>query len=322
MESGTDWRPRASPALMRRRMQLYRTTRDFFAERGVAEVETPLLCRYTATDRHLHSFAVETNSPPAACRRFLQTSPEFAMKRLLAADFGAVFQICKAFRRDEAGSQHNPEFSMLEWYRPGLGYHQLMDEVSDYLAFVAGFPAAERETYSTVFARHIGYPPHIADEKRLAASALALGLVSPDRVLDRDGWLDLLMSFEVEPRLGRARPLILYDYPATQAALSVVRDGVPPVAERFEVFVNGIELANGYQELTDADEQWRRAQLDQTGRRTLGLEELDADPRLLAALPHLPVPCAGVALGLDRLLMLSVAADDLSEVLAFPWSVA
>ncbi|MEM7356633.1 MAG: EF-P lysine aminoacylase EpmA, partial [Acidobacteriota bacterium] len=250
-----------------RRAGLLADLRCFFAERGVLEVETPLLAAGTITDPHLASLSCEI-AAGAAPRLYLQTSPEFAMKRLLAAGSGAIFQICKAFRDGEAGSRHNPEFTLLEWYRPGFDHHRLMDEMDELLGAILGLPAAERLTYAEAFERHAGLDPHRAPLVDLRAVAGSRGIeivgAAPD---DRDGWLHLLMSHLVEPELGRRRPTFLHDFPASQAALARVREGDPPLAERFEVYSEGVELANGFHELRDAGEQRRRFAADLEQRR-------------------------------------------------------
>jgi len=315
----TPWWPAATIEMLRRRAQVIAAVRTFFTDRGVLEVETPLLSRGTVTDLHLHSLCTRALLPGDDSPRvlYLQTSPEFAMKRLLAAGSGSIFQICKAFRDEESGRLHNPEFTMLEWYRPGWDHHQLMDEIDLLLGAVLGVPAAVRRTYGDVMAELAEVDAYRDTAEELRRRALELGM-SDIPELDREGWLSLLMSHKVEPMLGRGRPTFVVDYPADQAALARVRDGDPPVAERFEVFVDGLELANGYHELTDAVEQRRRLEADSEERRRRGLPVPPADERLLAALEHGIPECAGVALGIDRLVMLATGVRRLSEVLVFP----
>lgn len=311
--SRDDWRPTASREALERRAALLGRIRAFFAARGVVEVETPLLGSATVTDPHLTSFRVAGGESPL----YLQTSPELAMKRLLAAGSGPVYQLAKAFRQGEAGRLHNPEFTILEWYRPGWDHHALLDEVDALLAEVLGTPAAERVTYAELFARHLGVDAHRDGAERLRAAAAGHGLGEVGG-LDRDGWLQLLLSHVVEPRLGRGRPSFVLDFPVSQAALARVRDGDPPVAERFEVYVEGVELANGFHELADPAEQRRRFERDLAERRARGLAEVPIDERLLAALESGLPDCAGVALGVDRLAMLEAGAGSLAEVMAFP----
>ncbi len=323
--SGTvpDWRPTASLENLRLRAELLAEVRRFFADRGVLEVETPLLQAATVTDLHLHSLSTGLDAPGAPRRLYLQTSPEFAMKRLLAAGSGAIYQICKAFRDGEAGRAHNPEFTILEWYRPGFDHFRLMDEIDDLLAGVLGVPRAGRSTYAEIFERHLGVDPHRAPIRVLRRAAEAHGVdlagAGPE---DRDGWLQLLMGCAVEPELGRGRPSFVYDFPASQAALARVRPPVAPggvaLAERFEVYVRGVELANGFHELTDAAEQRRRFEHDLERRRGAGLETVPVDERFLAALDAGLPDCAGVAFGFDRLLMLRAGVDDLRQMISFP----
>ncbi len=292
--------------------------RVFFAARGVLEVETPVLAHYPATDPQIHSLYARCAGPgvPAGETLYLQTSPEFAMKRLLCAGAGPIYQIARVFRDGERGRMHNPEFTLLEWYRPGFDHHALMDEVAELVCAVLDLSAvSERLSYAEVFRIHLGLDPHAAPTAELAACARAHGLDAP--ALDRDGWLDLLLSHLIQPRLGGERPLFLYDYPASQAALARLRGDDPVVGERFELYLHGIELANGYHELGDAGEQRARFAQDNERRRAAGLPALPLDERLLAALAHGLPACAGVALGLDRLLMLAAGVRDIDEVMAF-----
>ncbi len=312
-----EWRPTTSPAALKLRAEVLGAVRSFFAIRAVLEVETPLLSRGTVTDVHLEPLSTVIQSPGCSDRFFLQTSPEFAMKRLLAAGSGPIYQICKAFRNGEAGSRHNPEFTMLEWYRPGWDHHRLMDEVEELLVEVLGTPPAVRRTYAELFENELGVDVHGADAEVLRTRGIERGL-DPIDSLDREGWLGLMMTHLLEPDLGRGAPLFLYDYPVDQAALARIRPGNPPVAERFEVYVDGVELANGYHELTDPEEQRRRFERDLDVRRRKGLPVPEIDPRFLAALEQGLPPCAGVALGLDRLVMLAAGAERLNEVLTFP----
>lgn len=324
----SDWRPAAGLEALRLRARLLASVREFFAARGVLEVETPCLGAATVTDPHLHSLATRLGE-----RTYhLQTSPEYAMKRLLAAGSGPVYQLARAFRDGEVGRRHNPEFTLLEWYRPGFDHHRLMDEVEELLAEVAGIPSgvrgpAERLTYAEAFRIHAGVDPFADPPDRLAEAARAAsGGSVPDLGDDRDAWLDLLMGTVVEGRLGLSgeggRPTFVYDFPASQAALARVRapipEGGPAVAERFELFVEGVELANGFHELADPAEQRRRFERDLARRRERGLPEPPMDERLLAALESGLPDCAGVALGFDRLVMLVAGAESISQVLAFP----
>ncbi len=317
-----DWRPTATLTALRQRAEMLETLRRFFAERGVMEVETPLLSARGASDPHLDSFCTRYIGPgnPAGRPLYLQTSPEFAMKRLLAAGSGAIYQICKAFRNGEAGRLHNPEFTMLEWYRPDFDYHALMAEVDALLQRVLHTRPAQYLSYAAVFAQHLNLDAHEATTASLRDCAASRRLVVSESLRDdRDAWLALLWTHLIEPHLGcDGRPHFVFDYPVSQAMLAQVRQGVPPVAERFEVYVNGIELANGFQELTDSDEQRRRFEENCRQRYDLGLEAMAPDERLLMALAAGLPFCSGVALGVDRLLLLKTASADVAGLLAFP----
>ncbi|MDB5975527.1 MAG: lysine aminoacylase GenX [Nevskia sp.] len=318
MKKHMDWKPCADMAVLRARARLYGAIRRYFETHEVLEVETPILSAAATVDPNIDSFVARENR---GAERWLQTSPEFAMKRLLAAGSGPIYQIARVFRREEAGRHHNPEFSMLEWYRPGWDHLRLMDEV-EALLHAAGLPEGspwERLSYREAFLRHATLDPFDASLEQLRQACierlnLSAGLAAET---SRDVFLDLLMSAEVGPRLGLEAPTFLYDFPASQAALARVRDGNPPVAERFELFWKGIELANGFHELTDAAEQRRRFELDRQRRSEQGREAPPYDARLIAALEAGMPPCAGVALGLDRLLMLMLGLPELAGVLAF-----
>lgn len=298
------WRPSASLETLKARAELLSSARAFFYARGVMEVTTPVLSRHATVDKHIDSFDV----PGAG---WLQTSPEFAMKRLLAADSGSIYQLCPVFRREESGRHHNPEFQMLEWYRPGFDHHRLMDEVAELLAAVGGPGSCERLSYQAAFLREAGFDPFTAPLSRLREGVQVPMNYSSD---NRDDWLDLWMSQVVGPKLGVTQPFLLYDFPASQAALARVRNGV---AERFELFWKGLELANGFHELTDAAEQAQRFKNDSEWRRANGRTTPPYDTQLIAALQSGLPPCAGVALGVDRLLMLLLNLPTLSHALTF-----
>lgn len=316
-----DWRPHASRETLRARADFLSQIRAFFAQKGVLEVETPILSAAAATDLHLDSFTTCYVGPGAASGRsmYLQTSPEFAMKRLLAAGSGPIYQICKVFRNGEMGRLHNPEFTMLEWYRPGFDSATLMDEIEALLAFLWAPAAAERLSYQQIFERHLQIDPHHSSISELRLCALRHDLLAPSlESNDKNGWLDLLLTHLIEPLLGRDRPMFVFDYPASQAALARLkeRDGVI-VAERFELYINGVELANGYCELVDAPQQARRIECDLALRAERNLAAVPLDKRFLAALEHGLPNCSGVAIGLDRLFMIPSNAKSLQEVLAF-----
>ncbi|EKE01651.1 MAG: hypothetical protein ACD_21C00082G0001, partial [uncultured bacterium] len=287
--------------------------RDFFAKRNVIEVETPLLSHSTNPAPHLNSFSCDN--------LYLQTSPEFAMKRLLAAGSGDIYQICKAFRKEEAGRLHNPEFTILEWYRIGFDHHDLMDEMNEFLKEVINTPDAERFTYSEIFAKILGISPHESSLDQLKTVAQNNNSFVTDLPDEFDTWLQLLFSNLIEPKLGLERPVFIYDFPESQAMLAKVRDEQPKIASRFEVYFKGVELANGFHELSDAREQRKRFMQDLAKRRELNLPPIPLDENFLVALPNLP-DCAGVALGIDRLLLLAADANSLNEILCYPFAVS
>ncbi len=327
---GTDtpssWRPSATLEILRERARLLALIRAFFADRAVLEVDTPVLSRAAGTEPHLCSFTTQYSGPsaPSDGRLYLHTSPEYPMKRLLAAGSGSIYQISKVFRDGEAGRRHNPEFTLLEWYRTGFDHLRLMDEVEALVASVLQKPLSLRETqrlsYREAFLRYAGIDPHTADTADLADCARRHGITTAIGVenADRTAWLDLLMTHLVETQLGRDCLCFVYDYSADQASLARVRPGTPDLAERFELYVQGVELANGFHELADSAEQRRRFEQDNAARHARGLPELPLDKHLLAALAHGLPDCAGVALGLDRLMMLAVHAQAIQDVIAFP----
>lgn len=321
-----DWRPAATLEVLKLRARLLQRIRAFFLERGVLEVETPIFSAAANTDPALASFSARYTGPgfPRGQTFYCHTSPEFPMKRLLAAGSGSIYQICKVFRDGECGQLHNPEFTMLEWYRVGFDHHQLMDEVVALVtAVLAGhrtLAAPEKLTYREAFERHAGIDPHSANAQALADTISKHGIQTNMEMAKEqsDVLRDLLLTHVVEPHLGRERLTLLHDYPASQAALARVRPGAPPLAERFELYLDGIELANGFHELTDAEEQQRRMQHDRSLRAANGQPEMPMDTNLHAAL-HAGLPdCAGVALGFDRLAMLAAGAMRIKDVLAFP----
>jgi lysyl-tRNA synthetase class 2 len=279
--------------------------RAFFASRGFLEVETPLLSHDVVVDRHLDPLSVillvDPREPEIGPKLWLQTSPEFAMKRLLATGnkkLGSIFQITRAFRGGEIGPLHNPEFTMVEWYRVGDDYASGMQLLADLAEEILSLGAPERLTYREAFRRYAGVDP-----------------LEPKHT---DLHLDLLLTQKVEPHLGQSRPTILYDYPASQSALARIREGNPPVAERFELYVRGIELANGYHELLDPAVLRARNTANNQLRRSDGKPVLPEESRLLAAMEHGLPPCSGCALGFDRLVMVATGASSIQEVMAFP----
>lgn len=315
-----DWRPSASLANLRERALLLERLRGFFRERGVLEVETPLASRHAITDPALHS--AEVRLPGVAQPRYLHTSPEFFMKRLLAAGSGDIWQACKVFRGAEQGRLHNPEFTMIEWYRLGFDHHRLMQEVAELLQLL--LPEilqqdAETISYREAFRRHADIDPFAASDAELQAVAADIGLQAGR--LDRDTCLDLVASHRVFPQLGRGRVSLVSDFPASQAALArVEKDGL--TARRFEAFVDGIELANGFHELGDAADQRRRFEAENARRHQAGMPEMPLDDWLLDALQAGLPDCAGVALGFDRVVMLACGAERLSDIMSFAFERA
>ena len=328
----TDWRPTASLTTLHKRAALLAQLRAFFAARAVLEVDTPALMPTTATDLYIDSFCL---NPAAASSEglesgdqsqlYLQTSPEFPLKRLLAAGSGAIYQLGKVFRNEQASPQHSREFTMLEWYRPGFTLEQLMDEVELLVNEVLTYFSPEckiapaqipRLRYRDLFFQHLSIDPHRASDEAITRAVDAhIDLEAAN--LSRTDKLQLLLSHCIEPLLPPA--CFITDYPAAQAALARVEPDAQGdlVARRFELFVNGMELANGYYELTDAQEQRRRFDADNDKRSAQGKETLPIDEALLAALEHGLPDCAGVALGVDRLLMVAIGAERIEQVLSF-----
>ena len=364
--SNSTWQPTVQLTTLRHRAALLSIIRTFFETRGVLEVETPVLGRFTVTDPHIESFVVTSVHDEAL--GFLQTSPEFAMKRLLAAGSGPIYQICKAFRAIEIGRWHNPEFTILEWYRPGFDHHKLMGEVEALVMELSGFPAPShlgveategggnlssgenaelhsaavgpilphahqpqanqqvlperqvlpRLSYADVFTRCLKVDIDTISTRALQKLTDQIGYVGV--ALDRDSCFELLLSHILRHDFSKEW-VFIYDYPITQAALARI-DGDPLRAERFELFYDGVELANGFHELGDSDEQKRRFETDIAIRHERDLCEIHYDARLLCALDSGLPPCAGVALGLDRLFALCAGLKGIGKVLTFSWLYA
>jgi lysyl-tRNA synthetase class 2 len=314
------WRPTASLENLKLRARILSQIRAFFFAREVLEVETPLLSAAASTDPYLDSFKSHYLGPHAPQGRdyYLQTSPEFAMKRLLAAGSGSIFQICKAFRNGECGNQHNPEFTMLEWYRPGYALHDLMNEVESLLSEILAVDSTERLTYRQLFLNYVGLDPFQLTAEQARYFLNKHSVTPPELANDIDDWLSLILTHLIEPKLGFTRPVFVYDFPVSQAMLARVRQGEPPVAERFELYVKGVELANGFFELADAAEQQQRFAKNLRQRVKLGLPSMPMDENFLAALESGLPDCSGVALGIDRLIMLAVKAKSIQEVMNFP----
>jgi lysyl-tRNA synthetase class 2 len=314
----SDWQPTATLKTLKRRAGMLAKLREFFAARHVLEVETPILSAGAVSDPQIETLATHVTGMPG--RFHLSTSPEYPMKRLLASGSGDIYQVCKVFRDGEHGRWHNPEFTMIEWYRLGFDDAALMTEVDELVAALLApdrhVAPAERLTYAEALRRHAGVDPHDDDDARLTGAAADHGIVC-NAALDRDAKLDLLMGLVVGPKLGIERPCFICDYPASQASLARLKPGLPPVAARFELYVDGIELANGFHELANAAELRGRFMQDLQIRHTRGQSAPPIDERLLAALAAGIPDCAGVALGFDRLVAVGMGIPRLSEVMAF-----
>lgn len=353
------WRPSASLEMLRWRARVLAQVRRFFERRGYWEVDTPMLSSERVVDPHLDPFVI-AREPPLGDERdsrrkpapllYLHTSPEFAMKRLVAAGAEAIYQIGHVFRAGERGRLHNAEFTMVEWYRVGENHFDQMQLVEDLVVDViheshadgasasagnapasgpggaAPIPLAPflRTTYRAAFIQHAGIDVMERDARQLSEWARQRGLHPPPGLAtdDRDGWLNWLLAELIEPQLGRERPEFLYDYPASQAALARIRPEKPPVAERFELYFHGIELCNGYHELGDADEIERRIDMESARRGRDGLPPLPQPARFLASMRAGLPDCTGVALGFDRLLLVAAGAETIDEVIPFPFERA
>jgi len=327
-----DWRPAADWEVLEARAAMLERLRRDFNMAGFLEVETPLLSSDVCVDEHIDPFVVSGLDDDEL---FLQTSPEFAMKRLVADSARSIFQVTRAFRRDEFGTQHNPEFTIVEWYVPGSTYLNQMDLVEHLVRSVAEVaprcpPWMERPisgepfgrlSYDAAFARALGVEVlgRSTDELVELAGRELESVPESLGASDRDGWLNLLLAERVEPTLGQDRPEFLYDFPSSQAALSRIRRGEVDVAERMELYIDGLEICNGYQELTDADELAGRVVEQSRRRASAGRRDLPRTSRLESAQRSGLPECAGVALGFDRLVMRTLGLDRIEQVLAFPF---
>lgn len=342
-EETADWQPTASLEVLKQRAALLAKLRQTFEQAGYWEVETPILSQDIVVDAHLDPLIAEyfsdrLPSDPQAKGQplYLQTSPEFAMKRLLSAGATAIYQITRVMRNGEKGERHNPEFTMAEWYRVGDDHQAQMDFTEHLVRQVfakaeefcpgqaLGEEPFERLTYDQAFERYAGCEVLSLEPRELADLALMHDISPPDSLPpdDRDGWLTFLLSEIVEPELGIDHPVFLYDYPASQAALAQVRHDDPPVAERFELYRNGVELCNGYHELTDADELEKRMRNQNQLRESHQARKLPETNRLLDAMRAGLPACSGVALGVDRLIMQALGLSTIREVIAFPFDRA
>ncbi|MCZ6798577.1 MAG: EF-P lysine aminoacylase EpmA [Gammaproteobacteria bacterium] len=307
------WRPTATIESLRHRARIYRRIRAFFEAREFLEVDTPLLSGTTNTDAQIASMRAHNQGQEL----YLQTSPEFAMKRLLAAGSGSIYQICHAFREAEKGRRHQPEFTLLEWYRIGYDYHALMDQMENLIDLLSERTNSfQRRSYRNILIEHTDVDINSIQLPALRTRTRELVPGTDTSTLDFDQCLDLLISMVVSP--GLQGYVFVYDYPVSQAALARVSAINPMVAERFELFYNDLELANGFSELIDAKQQRRRFELDNSQRQAKGLPQYPVDEQLLAALESGMPECAGVALGLDRLLMVLQGLDCIDQTLSFP----
>ena len=323
--SHVNWRPTADIQSLRQRAVIIANIRQFFALRNVLEVETPCLSNATVSDLHMRAFCTQFNDPmsPQQKTLYLQTSPEYAMKRLLCAGSGAIYQIAKAFRNEEAGKYHNPEFTMLEWYRPDFDHVQLMNELDELVQQIVGCEPSNRMTYQQSFKEHLSLYPLSASLEELQKRGCALGYEHICRdEQDKDTILQLLFSHEIEPNIAKQRPCFIYDFPASQAALARINLQDQRVAERFELYYKGIELANGFHELANVSEQRQRFDADNAQRRAFDLPPVVTDEFFLAALESGLPNCAGVAVGIDRLIMLALNKTKIAQVIAFNYQNA
>lgn len=323
--SQREWAPTSRMDTLRERARVLNEIRRFFTCRNVMEVETPALSQYSVTDPFLIPFKTRFVGPTAAngVDLFLQTSPEYAMKRLLAAGSGCIYQISKAFRNEEAGRFHNPEFTLLEWYRVGFDDVALMNEIEELICKVLDIEQCDRKTYQEAFYDYVGIDPIEATDAQLTEGLRVLGMESLIAGgLSRDDMLQLLFSEHVEPKIGLLHPCFIYNFPASQAALARINETDSRIAHRFELYFKGIELANGFYELTDSAEQRKRFEEDNEKRKLIGYEEQLIDERFMGALDMGVPKCSGVALGIDRLVMLALGVETIQEAIAFPIQIA
>ena len=320
MTDHNSWVPTASPKIIKKRAEMLQTIREFMRHHKVLEVETPVLCNSTVTDPHIESLSskIHIGDNQAGKTFYLQTSPEYAMKRLLASGIGAIYQITRVFRDMESGKVHNPEFTLLEWYQPGYDHHGMMKAVEKLLSKF-GFEHCDYYSYADIFKSHTGINPHLVENNELLKLSNLLGLHTENH--ERAFMLDFIFNKQIASNLKSDKPVFIYDYPECMSALARL-SGDPPRAERFEVYINRIEIANGYNELCDVNEQKKRFEINREYRQQNGMQNYEIDTRFINALEHGMPACAGVAIGLDRLLMITTKSDDIRDVLTFPFDVA
>lgn len=319
------WQPTLTWEYAQKRAQILQKIRQFFNERNVVEVETPALSQGTVTDVHLEALSCRYNflsdsSVEQATSLYLQTSPEFHMKRLLASGYGCIFQIAKAFRHEGAGRFHNPEFTLLEWYRLGFDHFMLMEEVALLLETILTCKKPTKVTYQDLFISFLGVDPLVADRAELLSLIEGHNKLSEWLTVEHDN--DILLQFIfselIEPKIGNDSPCFVYNFPRSQASLAKISAEDVRVAERFECYFKGIELVNGFNELTDTEAQIKRFQEDNRQRKQLTLSEKSIDKSFIAALSKGLPQCAGVAMGIDRLIMLALKAEHIEQVISFP----
>ncbi|HIF51244.1 MAG TPA: EF-P lysine aminoacylase GenX [Thiotrichaceae bacterium] len=314
MTSELSWRPTASLELIKQRASLLQQIRSFMMRRHILEVDTPVLSHYANSDPYVESM-LTNNLAHKEVPLYLHTSPEFCMKRLLAAELGSIYQITHVFRDEDSGKRHNAEFSMLEWYRLEFDYYQLMDELAELLLDI-GLPKPDKMSYAEVFLESLRIDPHTATLNQLQDIGGEYGWGSDSE--DRHALLDYIFSEAVIKKINNeCQPLIIYDYPQCMAALATIKPEPPYIAERFELFIGGVEIANGFNELCDANEQQQRFETELKTRKDKGLLEFPIDINFLAALESGLPKTAGIAVGIDRLLMVLSGKDDIKEVITF-----
>ena len=319
------WQPTLTWEYAQKRAQVLQKIRHFFNERNVVEVETPALSQGTVTDMHLEAITCRYNflsdsSTDQATNLYLQTSPEFHMKRLLASGYGCIFQIAKAFRHEEAGRFHNPEFTLLEWYRLGFDHFKLMKEVAELLKMVLGCAEPTQRTYQHLFIERVNLDPLSANREQLLTLIKKHNKLSEWLTLEQDN--DILLQFIfselIEPHIGNESPCFVYNFPRSQASLAKICPEDTRVAQRFECYFQGVELVNGFNQLTHVDLQLERFQEDNRKRKILSLQEKPIETNFIAALTQGLPECSGVALGIDRLIMLTLKAEHIEQVVSFP----
>ncbi|MGK0289354.1 MAG: lysyl-tRNA synthetase class 2 [bacterium] len=316
--------PTADIQVLQKRSNFTKKVRLFFEERSLLEVETPTISQFPALDLHIDPFKSSFSTTNNPC--YLITSPEYHMKRLLSAGSGSIFQICKAFRNGESGSKHNPEFTIIEWYRIGWNHHQLMDEVNDLLQTLLKTQEAKKTTYEEAFQSHLQIDPFTVTQDQFLSYCRSINHTPPNdfqkQVVSRDELLNYLMGIFIEPELGKSQPEFIYNYPSSQANLAQINIDDPRTSARFEVYYHGYELCNGFYELSDPREQERRFKQENQLRAKEGKEVFPIDSFFLDALEHGMPSCAGVAVGFDRILMLALGKKSIDEVISFAWEKA